>query len=79
MSELFYSLFRVVSFDVTWTFIDYYIPVITNERLGNEVSMSIKLLGYSPHLLNNLKGTLIAFTVLFIVAGSNPLLKFQTR
>jgi hypothetical protein len=72
MSELFYSLFRVVSFDVTWTFIDKYIPSITDDHLGDEVSISIRLLGHSPHLLNNLKGTLIAFTVLFIIAVIIP-------
>lgn len=55
--------FRLVTFDVTWTFIDKYIPNIsTTDELGQEISYNIRQLPYQPHLLNNLEGTLV-FTV----------------
>ncbi len=60
-------MFRIVSFDVTWTFLDKYnIPKINNDYLGKEISPSIIMLGYTPHLLVNLKGTLAFFTTAFI-------------
>lgn len=61
-------MFRVISFDVTWTFLDKYsIPKINNDYLSKEVSMSIVMLGYTPHLLVNLKGTLAFFVCAFIL------------
>lgn len=36
--------FRMVTFNVSWTFLDPYIPIIVNQPLGSEISWSIRQL-----------------------------------
>jgi hypothetical protein len=72
ISELLFTLVRVVSFDVASTFIDQDIPSVTNSTLGpDEVSYSIIELDFEANLLDQLKG-ILTFAILTVVIVLMP-------
>ena len=64
--------FRVVSFNVAWTFMDSKIPQISLEPLGTEISFNIRSLSLQTHPVNNLIGTLIFVAGIFLIIALWP-------
>lgn len=53
-------LVRVASCDGSWVWQDdFEMPTASSEQLGDEIPLTIRLLGYKNGLLGNLKGTLV--------------------
>jgi hypothetical protein len=64
--------FRVVSFNVAWTFMDGKLPLISPEPLSTEISFNIRSLSLHTHPVNNLLGTLIFLAGVFLIVALWP-------
>ena len=71
--------FRVVSFNVSWTFMDSKLPLISPEPLCTETSFSIRSLSLQAHPVNNLIGTFIFIVGIVLIISFWPLTKMQNK
>lgn len=64
--------FRIVSFNVVWTFMDNKLPLISPEPLDTGISFNIRSLSLHTHPVNNLVGTFIFVTGSFLIIALWP-------